>query len=80
MATPETHVSQTAYIIADRSGLFTVRGSLANESSYDAGGGRGYISVLVRDIELLQQQQRAADSGSMSEKVPGNLHVQAGSF
>lgn len=43
-----------------------------------AGGGRGYFSVLVRDIELLQQQ-RAADSGSMSEKLPGNLQ-QAGSF
>lgn len=43
------------------------------------GGGRGYISVLIRDIELLQQQ-RAADSASMSEKVPGNRQVQIGSI
>ncbi|KAK8859354.1 WSC-domain-containing protein [Apiospora arundinis] len=37
-------------------------------------GGRGYFSVLVRDMELLQQQ-RAAESTDMSEKVPGNVRV-----
>ncbi|KAK8029946.1 hypothetical protein PG993_011237 [Apiospora rasikravindrae] len=33
-------------------------------------GGRGYFTILIRDIELLQQQ-RAVDSGSLSEKLPG---------
>ncbi|KAK8112747.1 hypothetical protein PG984_013273 [Apiospora sp. TS-2023a] len=69
-----SRVPPTHYLVADGH-----CNTPCNGYARDSCGGRGYFSVLVRDIELLQQQ-RAADSGSMSEKLPGNLQVQAGSL
>ncbi|KAK7911992.1 hypothetical protein PG985_014473 [Apiospora marii] len=69
-----SRVPPTHYLVADGH-----CNTPCNGYARDSCGGRGYFSVLVRDIELLQQQQRAADSGGMSEKLPGNLQ-QAGSF